>query len=73
MKKFVERIKNAYNDEWHFDREPLFFKAFIVFGSIFYWIGSIIFGIIAAVTSPIWIIPYAIYWIKNNKDENDDE
>lgn len=73
MKKFIERIKNAYNYEHCFDQEPIYFQAFIMFGTLLYWIGKTIFTIMVAVTSPIWIIPYAIYWIKNNKDENDDE
>ena len=67
MRDFIERIKNDWNDEWAYKQEPLFFKAFLWPAIAIYWIAKVIFVILAGATSPLWIVPYMIYWIRKNK------
>ena len=70
MRDFIERIKNDWNDEWAYKQEPLFFKAFLWPAMIIYWIVKVIFIILAGITSPLWIVPYMIVWIRKNKKQN---
>ena len=67
MKKFIKRIKDAYQYQWAWEQEPWFFKAFMVAFIIPYWLLKAVFVVVAGLTSPLWIVPYTIWWIKNNK------
>jgi hypothetical protein len=66
MKLFFERIRNAYNNERDYEREPLFFKAFMWVIVMVWYVLIALYVIIAAVTSPLWIVPYMIYWTKKH-------
>ena len=70
MKDFIERVRNAYNYEWHWDKEPLFFKTFVVVVVLISLIVKAIYCIVAAITIPVWIVPYIIYtYIRNRRGE----
>ena len=67
MQKFIERIKHAWDSQYAWTREPLFFKAFMVVLTSLYGLFKLIFAIVTGITSPLWIVPYAIYWTNKNK------
>lgn len=67
MRKFIKRVTNAYQYEHEFDKEPLFFKSFIALLVVLYYIFIFIYAIVAFVTSPLWVIPYAIWWTRKNR------
>ena len=64
MRKFIDRINDDYEYQREFEKEPLFFKCFLFAIIITYWLFKAIFAIVACVTSPIWVVPYAIWWTK---------
>lgn len=68
MRAFINRIKEDYNNDWAWDREPLYFKALMLAIVLPYWISKAIFAIVAFLTAPIWGIPYAIWWTRRNKE-----
>lgn len=67
MRKFIDRMRDAYEYDWAWANEPLFIKAFLIVMVIPCWLLKVIFAIIAGVTSPLWIVPYAIWWTRKNK------
>ena len=67
MKKFIERIRDAYENQWAWQREPWFFKAFMVTFFIPYLLFKVVLVVVVGLTSPLWIVPYAIWWTKKNK------
>ena len=69
MRKFIERIKDAYTYDWAWAKEPLFFKAFLVALCIPTGVCKAIFAIVVGITFPLWIVPYAIVWSRRNKHE----
>ncbi len=69
MKKFIKRIEDAYRYEWAWVSEPWFFKAFLITFVIPYWLFKAVFVVVTGLTSPLWIVPYAILWIKKNKEK----
>ena len=67
MGKFIERIRDAYNYDYAWENEPLFFKAFMVIAVVPYWLLKLVYCSVVGVTFPLWIVPYAIWWTKKNK------
>jgi hypothetical protein len=67
MKKFIERIRDAYEYQWAWQMEPWFFKAFMVALIIPYALFKVVLVVVTGLTSPLWIVPYAIWWTKKNK------
>jgi hypothetical protein len=73
MKLFVERIKNDFDYEWAYSREPVYFKTFLWF--LLFW-GLIVKGLFCVllfVTVPIWILPYFVWWNKKQRSNNNAE
>lgn len=62
MKYFIKRIKNDYECEIAYKKEPIYFKAFLWFAVLVCGIVVFLFGAVCFVTVPIWIIPYFIWW-----------
>ena len=60
MKNFIKRIKDDFEYYELYEREPLFFKAFLWF--VMFFVFTVDF-----ITVPLWIILYAIYWCCKNK------
>ena len=69
MKDFFERIKDAYNDQGAYNCETFYFKVFMWFIVIPYWVLKLVFSILAFVTVPLWILPYVIYCVKKGGRE----
>lgn len=67
MKRFIKRIKDAYNNEIDYKREPLFFKCFLWFTYIPFCIFYALGVLVIFVTVPLWIVPYAICWIRSKR------
>lgn len=67
MRDFIKRIRDAYEYEWAWRNEPIFFKAFMIAIVTPYWVFKTIYAIVAFVTSPLWIVPYAIWWTRRNR------
>lgn len=67
MKAFIERLKNAYKYEWAYDDEPLPIQIIVGVFTCIYMILLFVYIVVLAVTCPLWVIPYAIYWIKKEK------
>lgn len=67
MKNFIKRIKDAYNYDYAWANEPLFFKVFLMILGLFGGLLMLLYMMVVAVTVPLWIVPYMIYWIRRNK------
>lgn len=70
MKEFIERIKDDWEYETEFNREPFYFKVFLFFVFLFYFIFKGVYAVLCFVTVPIWILPYYIFWKNRNKGDN---
>lgn len=68
MRAFFKRLKEAYKYEYVYDTEPLPIKIIVGVFTCVYMIFLLVFVCILAVTVPLWIIPYMIYWIKKEKN-----
>ncbi len=69
MKDFIERIRLAWKYGGCWDNEPWFIKCFMVTMIVPVGLAIVATYIIVGVTSPLWIIPYAIYWTRKKKNE----
>lgn len=67
MKAFFERIEKAYNSQGAWNREPLFFKVFMIFAVLVWGLLKVVYCILAFITVPLWIVPYMIFWIRKEK------
>ena len=67
MREFIERVRKAYYSPSAWDSEPLFFKTFMWVLAIVGLILSAIYCIVVAVTIPLWIVPYIIYYTRRRK------
>lgn len=72
MKDFIERVRKAYNIDFYFVDEPLFFRSFVVVLFLVVNIIKAIYCIVAAITVPVWIVPYIIYTCVRNRRTNDE-
>lgn len=64
MKEFINRVREAYEYDWAWVNEPLFFKAFLVAFFIPMQVFKFIYAIVVGITFPLWIVPYVIWWKK---------
>lgn len=69
MKAFFERIREDYNHSYAYEVEPLFFKAFLWVLFTVQIIVKFIYVTLAAIFSPLWIVPYMIYCARKDKKE----
>ena len=69
MKDFIERVRKAYNSDFYFGEEPLFFQSFVVVLYLVVLIVKAIYCAVAAITVPVWIAPYIIYTCVRNRSK----
>lgn len=67
MKQFIDRVREAFDSEYAWAREPLFFKTFVAVFAVVLFILKVIYCFIVAVTIPLWVVPYIIYYTRRSR------
>lgn len=67
MKEFIERMREAYIYDYAWSNEPLFFKVFMFVSILIGFILKVIYCVVVAVTIPLWIVPYIIYFTRRSR------